>query len=366
MQKRVNVIIVGSGPIGLETAANLTEAGLSCIVFDSGCLAETIARWPEGATFFSSPERCAIAGIPIQNTHQAMLNREEYLSYLRQVVEIYRIPLKLFHQVQSIYRSKNEFEVRTAGNTGKEIFYSSYIVLATGNMARPRKLGIPGEQLKHVSHSLSSVHRYFQQKLLIVGGRNSAVESAIRCWRAGAEVTISYRGAGFEKSKLNSRYHLEISILTRKGKIGFLARSHVEAIESDKILLRNESGLFEQHFDFVLVQTGFDADLSLMKKAGVEFHGEENIPCFNPDTLETNVPGLFIAGTATGGGQKAHKIFVATSHHHGVAITKQITGKPGSLAGSLPARSYDFDNSDISPAEGGQDNEASSPAEPLS
>lgn len=359
-----DICIVGAGPIGLETAANARAAGLSTIVIEAGCLGQTIAHWPPDTAFFSSPERCAIAGLPIQNRHQSMLCGEEYLAYLRQVVEIRDIPLKLFSKVRSLHKKDGLFTLQIEGLQAASSIQSRYLVLATGNMNHPRRLGVPGEDKAFVTHRFEGVHRYFRQKVLIVGGRNSAVEAAIRCWRAGSDVTISYRGSQFEKKKLNSRYHLEIGILCGKGKIGFLPQSQVLEIQDDRVILGSPHGRIEHYCDAVLVQIGFDTDLSLMKMAGVKFTGRENIPEINPDTMETNISGLFLAGTASGGGRSSYKIFVATSHHHGASIISNITGEDPPYRGSLPGRAYDFSNEDIAPVEGNAD-DVSSPAEPL-
>jgi thioredoxin reductase (NADPH) len=177
-------------------------------------------------------------------------------------------------------------------------------------------------------------------------------------------VTVSYRGQSFEKKKLNSRYHLEISILTSKQKIGFLPELTLKEIKPDSVILNGPEGIFEHQCDFVLVQAGYEPDLSLMKMGGVNLTGPEQLPELNPETMETNVPGLFLAGTASGGGKASYKIFVATSHHHGAAITRRITGQNGVYSGSIAARSYSFDNADIAPTEGNSD-DVSSPAEPL-
>ena len=171
-------------------------------------------------------------------------------------------------------------------------------------------------------------------------------------------------GRLWEKKKLNSRYHLEIGILTDKGKIGFLPETVIREIRNDSVLLDSPGGFIEHVCDDVLIQAGYEPDLSLLRMAGVGLEGEEQIPVLNPETMETDVPGLFLAGTASGGGQISYKIFVATSHHHGPGITKRITGQDAMYSGSLRERSYPFDNTDITPTEGSGD-EPSSPAEPL-
>lgn len=362
--KTQDIIIVGGGPIGLEVAANAQAAGLSSLVLDAGCLGQTFAYWPPDTPFFSSPERCAIAGIPIQSRHQSMLTGEEYLAYLRQVVEIRDINVQLYSPVSALRKEDKLFHLEVKRPGRVETYRSEKLVLATGNMNHVRKLGVPGEDKPHVLHRFEGVHRYFRRRVLIVGGRNSAVEAAIRCWRAGAEVAISYRGPRFDKEKLNRRYHLEIGILTSKNKIRFLPQSHVREFTDEAVILEDPNGQIVHECDDALVQIGFDADLSLMEMADVKLEGKEKVPLINPHTMESSIPNLFLAGTASGGNRSSYKIFVATSHHHGASIVNAITGKESAYTGTINRRVYPFDNADLTPVEGNGGDEGS-PAEPL-
>ncbi len=368
------VIIVGAGPIGIELAANFKRLGVQYLHLEGGQLAQTISAWPRSTPFFSSPERVAIAGVPLHSQHQSMITGEEYLGYLRLVVENFDLDILLYHRLLNLQQLKNgdfRLEVEHKG----EIIHLSCkrLILANGNMHSPRRLGVPGEDLPHVDHYHSDVHRYFRQKLVVVGGKNSAVETAIRAWRAGAEVTILHRQPELDGDRLNSRYFLEISILKDKGKIAYRGSAQVTRITAHSVhyaLHDGSAGQFrglhdgstgqlrELHdesagklqADFVRVCAGFDKDLSFLKQAGVTLDDELR-PCLNPETMETDVPGLYLAGTAAGGGIASYKIFVGTSHVHVERIVQAVTNA-SAITGDYRRRSYLFTIADIEPTEG--------------
>ena len=204
-------------------------------------------------------------------------------------------------------------------------------------MAGPRLLNIPGEDLPNVTHYYPGPHPYFRQRLLVVGGRNSAVEGALRSWRAGAEVAMSYRKADFNFERIKPHMSMDLGDRLSKGEIEFypstvpveITPTHVvlEEIEEDGggngSFDRLRTGRFIQvPTDFVYLATGFVADMSLFAKAGVILEGESEVPTFNPETMETNVPGLYVAGTAAGGTQSKFTYFISTSHHHVAKIMK--------------------------------------------
>ena len=345
-------IIVGAGPIGIELAANFKRLGLPYVHFEAAALAQTIYRWPQNTPFFSSPERVAIAGVPLHSIHQGVLTGEEYLAYLRGVVESYDLDIRLGCRVRSARRDKDGRYVLTAEYRGSSETYSCRnLILAQGNMHAARWLGIVGEDLPHVDHYHTDVHRYFRQKLLIVGGRNSAVEAAIRSWRAGAEVTLMQRKPALEGNRLNSRYHLEISILINKGKITFIPNARLAEITMNAVRYVDESGQDqERDEDFVLLCTGFDKDLGLLHQLNIQL--DENLkPLLNEERMETTAPSVYLAGTAAGGGTESYKIFVGTSHVHVQRIVKAISGAEA-VVGDYHARVYPFTRKDIEPGEG--------------
>lgn len=351
----VPVIIVGAGPIGLELAVVLKRAGVKYLHLEAGQVGQTMTWWPRNTTFFSSPERIALAGLPLGRLDQGKVTGEEYLCYLRQLVDQFDLDVQTYERVTAINRADDGFHLQAETLAGTAEYRARHVVLATGGMARPNKLGIPGEDLPSVSHYFEDPHTYFRQRLLIVGGKNSALEAALRCWRAGAEVTISYRRAAFDLDVVKRWLGPEVNLLIEKGQIHFLPETTPVAVEPGKVTLaptrRDEQGRYRARedappivyaTDFVLLLTGYEADMSLFAMAGVTLEGPEQRPIFNPETMETNVPGLYVAGTATAGTQHDFKVFIETSHTHVARIAGAITGRAPKLTGSVIGRRHDY------------------------
>lgn len=344
------VMVIGAGPIGIEVAAGLKSKNVSYIHVEAGQLADTITKWPRHARFFSSPERCAIAGVPVQTVDQEQLVGEVYLSYLRNVVELYNLDVQFYERVTSLSRADEGFTVTTATRTETRRYQVKSVVLATGDMNRPNKLGIPGEELPHVSHRFGEPHAYFRQRVLVVGGRNSALEAALRCFRAGANVSLSYRRPALDRDRTNSRLHLELSILTGKGYVPFYPSTVPVEIRPNSVVLADTNSAdrtTEVPADFVLMLTGFRGDISLLEQAGVEFDGR--VPVIHEETMQTSVPGLYVAGTAVSGDQDSYHVFVATAHEHTPRIVASITGDGDVPYGTVRPRRYPFSLSDIKP-----------------
>lgn len=345
-----DVAIVGAGPIGLELAISFKRAGADYILFDEGQIGETFTRWPRRTEFFSTPERIAIAGVPIPTTTQRRITGEHYLAYLRAVVEQFDLDLHTYEQVQHIDPlDGGGFRLQTKTFAGKHTYRAQYVVLASGGMARPRRLNIPGEDLPNVTHDFEHPHAYFRRRLLVVGGRNSAVEAALRCWRAGAQVTISYRRPAIDPERVKQLLYDEIKTLIERGKVGFLPCTQPQEITPARVIFAptDEHGeplageRIVHDTDFVLLQTGYAADMSLFAEAGVELIDEAQKPVFNPETMETNIPGLYVAGTAAGGTQAEFRLFIETSHQHVFKIVKELTGYEPPVA-DIPQRNYGF------------------------
>ncbi len=380
--QRCDVLIVGGGPIGLEVHAALKAAGVGVVQVEAGTVGWTMGWWAPGTKYFSSPERIEIAGVPLATLNQEKATREEYLAYLRQVVGARGLGVELGWRVGSIERESDGFVVgmrrSVCGVGGPEDFArvgamgeeggedgaphpgplprgereggdgarrpgalpkgereqrkirAGKVVLAIGNMHKARMLGVEGETLAHVSHYLRDPHEYFGRRVLIVGGKNSAVEAAIRLYRVGAQVTMSYRGAGFDPERIKYWLTPEIEWLIQKGKIEFLPETEVESIGEARVRVRTAGGVVETvEADRVVLLTGYEQDSTLFERAGIELVGEERRPKFDRGTMETNVPGLYVAGTATGGTQRRTKVFIETSHVHSDRIVRAITGTGG-------------------------------------
>ncbi len=356
MEKTEDIVIVGAGPIGIETAALLKRRGLHARHIDAGPIAATLDWWAPGTKFFSSPERLEIAGVPLVTRDQEKATREEYMAYLRAVATQYKLPIETYtklidaeridaHSAPSPESSRFRLTLRrepsgpaspNSSPQPTETVLAKNLILATGNMDLPRLIGVPGETTTPwVSHYLQDPHHYYSKTVLIVGGKNSAVEAAIRLYRVGAKVAVSYRRDRFDPERIKYWLLPELEWLIDKGRIVFHPETVPDNFEPGATTLRrlnpdaikeHGSERFKTASDFVLLLTGYDQDKTLFKKLGVELIGEEQHPAFDRETMQTNIQGLFVAGTATGGSQKRAKVFIETSHVHAQRIAATLAG----------------------------------------
>ena len=261
-------------------------------------------------------------------------------------------------QVQRAFQSRRAvlreggILVLTQGTTDKQWADKPRFILAIGDMHKPNRLNIPGEDLPHVSHYFHDVHPYFRKRLLIVGGRNSAAEAALRCWRAGAEVTLSYRQADFDAQLIKHWILPDLKTQIELGTIGFEPLTVPVAITPEHVVLERPRGQSIIHStDFVLLLTGYVADMRLFEVAGVTLVGESQAPVHDPETMETDVPGLYVAGTAAAGKRQArYALFIENTHVHVGRIVRALTGRWPAKLGTIPSRRYDL------PLEAFQDN----------
>jgi thioredoxin reductase (NADPH) len=317
------VIIVGAGPIGLELHVVLKQMGVDLLHLEAGAIGQTITWYPKQAQFFSSPERIAIAGVPLNTPNQTKATREEYLAYLRSVVQQFDLPIATHEPVRQITRDDSgTFTVKTSKRTAT----CEYLVLAIGDMHLPRELGIEGEDLPHVSHYFDEPHAYFGRRLLIVGGRNSAAEAALRCHRAGAKVTLSYRGESLDDNGIKYWLLPELKALIKAGEIGYHPGTSPTKITDTHVALKGSDPINAQvEADHVLLLTGYSQDKTLFEMLGVELVGENRAPQYDPATMQTNVEKLYIAGTAAAGTQQRFKLFIENCHSHAAKIAQAIT-----------------------------------------
>lgn len=353
-RKLPEVAIIGAGPIGLELAVSLKRLGIRYIQFDAHQIGHTFTWWPRNTRFFSTSERIAIAGIPIQSVDQDRTTGEEYLAYLRGIVEQFDLQVNTYEPVISLEKRLGIFRMITHPLSGDRIYQARNVVVAYGDMHAPNRLGIPGEDLPNVTHYFSDPHPYFRKRLLIVGGRNSAVEAALRCWRAGSQVAISYRHADFDEQVVKSHLLPDLKAQIEFGNIKFFPNTVPVEIAPDCVVLEkvadNLSLLGDQIIypaDFVFLATGFTAETGLLEKAGVRLSGSERTPEFDPKTMETNVAGLYLAGTAIAGSQRTYRIFIENSHDHVGRIVQALTGQWPEALGTISARRCELPFEDI-------------------
>ncbi|MCA9167723.1 MAG: NAD(P)-binding domain-containing protein [Planctomycetales bacterium] len=341
-----DVCLVGAGPIGIELAVNLHTAGVSFVHLEAKQLGHTISWFPRQARFFSSPERIAIAGVPLVTVDQAKASREEYLAYLQGVVQQFALPIRTYERVSEISKIRDpegyQFHISTARGAGPRNYRVKKVILAIGDMHHARQLRhpgmdvVPGSDLPHVSHYFDEPLPYFGQELLVVGGKNSAIEAALRCYRAGAKVTLCHREPQISSS---IKYWLkpEIDWLVENGAIQhFPAHVPVE-IAPDRVRLapvdsENVPDLTPERqreiaADFVLLLIGYVMDSQLFRSIGVELYGPGDTPRLDPATMQTNVPGFYVAGTASAGTQLSYRLFIENCHAHVVRILRHLTGK---------------------------------------
>jgi thioredoxin reductase (NADPH) len=318
-----DVAIIGGGPAGLAAANTLQGSGLSVVVFEKGALAEGVARFPFTMKFFSTAPNLELSGYPLIITEEKP-SREEYLNYLRRFVSEKRIEVLTRHEVTQVAPDAGGFVVRGADQWGESFeARARYVVLATGAYDHPQLLGVPGEDLPHVSHYFTEVHPYAFKKVAVVGGRSSAAEVALLLYRANAQVTLIHRGP--ELRGLKYWVQPDIQNRIRNGEIRAMFNSRVTEIRRHNILVQEASGeVTTLENNFVLAMTGYQPDLSLMRSLGIEFDERTKRPAHDPATLESNVRGLFVAGVITAGNVSG-EVFIENSRHHGELILKAIS-----------------------------------------
>lgn len=327
-RNRTRIVIVGAGPIGLELAVACTRRGIPFEIFEAGSLGQTISWWAPQTRWFSSNERIAIAGIPLLTGDQSKATREQYLTYLRGVVEQFGFPVHCYHRVVEIRRREEGFTVVSQSQEGESEIDCEAVVLAVGGLDHPQHLGIEGEELPHVDSYLREPHRYYGRNVLIVGGRNSAAEAALRLHHAGAHVSLSYRGPELPEDHIKYWLLPELRGLIRSGRIAaYFGTRPIRITRTHVVLETAEGAQLEVAAEEVLTLIGYTQDKSLFRQAGIELVGEAQWPQVNEKTMETNVPGIYIAGTAIAGSQRSnYKIFLENCHQHVDRILAHLTG----------------------------------------
>jgi thioredoxin reductase (NADPH) len=331
-----DVLLVGAGPIGLEMAAALKLAGIDYLHLEAGNIASTIGWYAPGTQIFSAPERLAIAGVPFLLSPQVRATREDYLNYLRTVALLHKLEVRSYRRVVAIRKRDDGFEadiVRSEHGAGgpdeierslqpveaiDERVVCSRIILAFGDMHWPNLLGVPGEELPHVSHYFEEPHRYFGQKVTIVGAKNSAAEAAVRLSRQGTFVTICHRSDDFDETRIKPWLLPELRLLIRENKMRFVPRVMLKSIDEDAVHVRHESDMVEAiPSDAVLLLTGYRQNPGLFEQLGIELTGPGRAPTFDAETMESSVKNVYLAGTCSAGTQIGGvKAFVETSHVH--------------------------------------------------
>jgi thioredoxin reductase (NADPH) len=334
MSQAYDVLCIGAGPTGLACAIEATRAGMRALVVDKGCLCNSLFHYPTNMTFFTTPERMEIGDLPM-TTDSAKPTRAEALKYYRRAVEHYRVETRLYERIARVEGSDGAFAVHAHDASGAPREYrAGKIIIATGYYDLPNPLGIPGEDLPHVSHYFGEAHPYWNQDVVVIGGKNSAAEAALDLFRAGARVTLVVRGREMGKGL---KYWVKPDIENRisAGEIRAQFQASVTRIEPHQVWISNGSG--EERAlpaTQVFAMTGYHPDFDFLERQRIRLDPKTRKPECNPDTLESNVPGIYLAGVVVGG-LHTSEIFIENGRFHGRQIVAAIMGK-GRLAEPAP------------------------------
>jgi bacillithiol disulfide reductase len=326
----LDLLIVGAGPSGLATAIAAHQAGLLYEVVEKGALVNSLFHFPRHMTFFTTAELLEIGGLPFVTPYEKP-TQVEGLKYYRKVTDAYGLRVTLGQEVVGLRRLDTpgegaRFVVDTRGPDGETTHRPARnVAFATGYYDHPNRLGIPGEDLAHVSHYYTEPHGYYRRPVVVVGGKNSAAIAALELYRAGAEVTLVHRRAQLSDS---IKYWIRPDIENRikEGAIPALFDTCVTEIRKHSVVLGSARGIEEIPAEQVFLLTGYHPDTSLLQKAGVRVDEKTLVPEHDAATLETNVPGLFLAGALVSGKQTS-RIFIENGRFHGEAIVGAITGR---------------------------------------
>lgn len=325
MPDDADLLIVGAGPCGLAAAVSAQRGGLRPLVIESSVVVSTIAAYPTYVRFFSTAEKLSIGGLPFVIATDKPTRRDA-LAYYRSVVTYFGIPVRQRERVTAIQGSSGEFTVisRTADGSEQKT-KAAAVVVATGYFGSPNRLGVPGEELSHVTHVYREGHEAFLQDVVVVGGGNSAAEAALDLWRSGARVTLVHFGPTFDK-KIKPWVLPDFTNRVKEGQIAVRWESRVKSIGAQEVTLATRDGEERLKADRVYIMTGFAPSLDLLRESGVPIDPTTGIPRHDSHTLETSVPGLFIAGVVVAG-YDANKVFIENGRYHGDRIVARLLGQ---------------------------------------
>ncbi len=321
-----DVIVVGAGPTGLSCAIECTRHNLTVVVIEKGCLANSIYHFPSNMTFFTTSDLLEIGDIPFTSAN-AKPTREEGLNYYKRVVQSCGLAVRTNERVMAIRRDSKGFTLSTRTTNNHREYASRFVILATGYYDNPNRLGIPGEDLPKVSHYYTDPHPYFDKNVLIIGGKNSACIAALELHRYGARVTVVHRRTEIRESV---KYWIlpDFQNRVKEGRISLHLQAVVEEITPNDVTIRRLSTGEDIRIanDFVLALTGYRPDSEFLSQSGVRIDPVSLIPEHDPASFETNVPGLYVAGSVSAGIQ-TNKLFIENGRFHGRSIVGHMMEK---------------------------------------
>jgi thioredoxin reductase (NADPH) len=338
-EEKVDVAIVGAGPCGLAAAVTMLRAGMSCLVLDGGAVTSTITAYPTYVNFFSTAEKLSIGGLPFTIGGDKP-GRRDALAYYRSVVTYFGIPVRQFERVTEITGREGDFVVHTLRRGGDvRAVRARFVIIATGYFGSPNRLNVPGETLEHVTHVYKEGHESFDQDAVVVGGGNSAAEAALDLWRCGARVTLVHFGPNFDM-KIKPWILPDVQNRIKERNIAIRWNSRVAAIHPHGVTIDTQGVSSMLPADRVYIMTGFAPNVDLLRQVGVAIDPVTGVPAHDGVTLETDVPGIFIAGVVVAGFD-ANKVFIENGRFHGEKILARILGH---AAPAEPVLSADLDS----------------------
>lgn len=319
--EQLDLVIIGGGPIGIACGLEAKKQGLRYVILEKGPIVNSLFNYPSNMQFFSSSEKLEIDDIPFISI-ESKPKRDEALEYYRRIVTSNKLNINLFEKVEHIDKSGGLFHIQTS----KTNYTSSNIVIATGFYDIPNPLNVPGESLEKVSHYYDNPHFYAGQKLAVIGASNSAIDAALECYRKGAEVSLIIRGTEVGQ---RVKYWVRPDIINRieEGSIKVYYNSEVKEIRKDSILIESPEGKTEMKNDFVLALIGYKPNFKFLENLGIHLSNDEKrLPDYNPNSMESNVSGAYLAGVICGG-METHKWFIENSRIHAKMIVNHIQTK---------------------------------------
>ena len=317
-----DVLIIGAGPTGLACGIEAKRAGFRVANIDKGCLVNSLFHYPANMTFFTTPELLEIGDMPFPSANQKP-TRQEALEYYRKVTEHYQLDIRQYERVEEISGSNYAFRVKTKNLHGKVFDYSAKkLILATGYYDLPNMMDIPGEDLPKVFHYYREPHPFFDLDVIVIGAKNSAAIAALELWRHGARVTMVARGPGIHN---HVKYWIKPDIENRikAGEVKAYFNTSVCEITPEDVLLRTTEGDKRLRNDYVFALTGYHPDFAFLEAIGVEFSGKDHRPSCDPQTLESNVQGVYLAGVIVAG-MRTNEIFIENGRFHGKQIADHL------------------------------------------
>ena len=315
-QKHYDVLIIGSGPIGMACAIEAKKANLSYVIIEKGALVNSLFNYPVFMTFFSTSQKLEIGGVPFV-TINPKPNRNEAVEYYRRVAEKFELNINLFERVEKVEKPNDIFEI----STSKSSYTAGNVIVATGFYDVPLMMNIPGEDLPQVTHYYKDPHLYAFQNVVVVGANNSGVDAALETYRKGANVTMVIRSGDLGP---HVKYWVRPDIQNRikEGEVKALFNAELLEIRPGEVDIKTPEGIITIPNDFVIAMTGYQPDFSMLRKFGINLP-ESLCPVYNEETMETNVKGLYLAGVVCGG-LDTHKLFIENSRVHAEIIMKNI------------------------------------------